>query len=87
MYKLLDVETKVEMVKFYLKTLSMLFFDFWSKSNLWQNRYHLKALFTLITMVQVPASYDLPSLRYGMKCIRFGDRCLEAYCFVYSSNV
>ena len=23
--------------------------------------YHLKALFTLITMVQVPASYDQPS--------------------------
>ena len=40
------------------------FYDFVSKSNLYQNRYHLKALFTLITMVQTPASHDLPRQRY-----------------------
>ena len=43
------------------------FKDFGSKRNLQQSRCHLKALFTVIAMVQVPASYDLPRLRYRMQ--------------------
>ena len=38
--------------------------DFGSKFNLHQNRHHLKAPFMLITMVQIPASYLIPSPRY-----------------------
>ena len=36
----------------------MLFCRFWLKSNLLQNRHHLKALFALITMVQFPTLLD-----------------------------
>ena len=43
------------------------FYDFVSKAKVQQNRYHLKALFTLIAMVQVPALYDLPRLNYRMQ--------------------
>jgi len=42
----------------------MVFHDFGSKFNLQQNRHHLNALFMLITMVQIPASYLIPSPRY-----------------------
>jgi len=37
---------------------------FGSKFNVWQNGHHLKALFMLITMVQISASYLIPNLRY-----------------------
>ena len=40
------------------------FHNFGSKSNLQQNGHHLKALFMLITMVQISASYLIPSPRY-----------------------
>ena len=42
----------------------MVFHDFGSKFNLQQNRHNLKALFMQITMVQIPASYLIPSPRY-----------------------
>ena len=41
----------------------MFFHDFGSKFNLQQNGHQLKALFMLITMVQIPASYVNPSPR------------------------
>ena len=43
---------------------SMVFHDSGSKFNLQQNGHHMKAPFMLITMVQVPASYLIPSPRY-----------------------
>jgi len=42
----------------------MVFHDFGSKFNLQQNGHHLKALFMLITMVRIPASYLIPSPSY-----------------------
>jgi len=42
----------------------MVFHHLGSKFNLHQNGHHLNALFMLITMVQVPASYLIPSPRY-----------------------
>ena len=47
----------------------MVFNDFGSKFNLQQNGHHLKAPFTLIAMVQIPASYLIPSPRYLAQCI------------------
>ena len=44
--------------------------DLVSKFNLQQNRYHLNALFMLITMVQIPPSYLIPSPRYLAKYIQ-----------------
>ena len=41
----------------------MVFHDFGSKVNLQQNGHHLKALFMMITMVQIPAPYLIPSPR------------------------
>ena len=38
--------------------------------NLQQNGYHLNALFMLITMVQIPPSYLIPSPRYLAKYIQ-----------------
>ena len=43
---------------------SLVFHDFGSKSNPQQNWHHLKALFMLITMVQISDSYLIPSPRY-----------------------
>ena len=43
---------------------SMVFHDSGSKFNLQQNGHHLNAPFMLITMVQVPALYVIPSQRY-----------------------
>ena len=40
------------------------FLDFGSKFNLQQNWHHWNAPFKLITMVQIPASYLIPSPRY-----------------------
>jgi len=43
--------------------------DLGSKFNLQQNGNHLNALFMLTTMVQIPPSYLIPSLRYLAKYI------------------
>ena len=67
-YNLLDFETKNQTAKFdkQMPVYSLYFYHFWSKCHPWQNRYHLKAIFMWITMVQVPASYDLSMQRYEM---------------------
>ena len=46
------------------RLLSLVFHNFGSKFNLQQNGHHYKALFMLIKMVQISASYLIPSLRY-----------------------
>ena len=43
----------------------MLFRNFGSKFNLQQNGHHWNAPVVLITMVQIPASYLIPSPRYA----------------------
>ena len=43
---------------------SMVLHDLGSKFNLQQNGHHMNAPFMLITMVQIPASYLIPSPRY-----------------------
>ena len=48
---------------------SMVFHDFELKSNLQQNGHHLNTPFMLITMVQVPPPYLIPSPRYLTKYI------------------
>ena len=52
----------------------MVFHDLGSKFNLLENGRHFKALFMLITMVQIPASYLIPSPRYLVQYIaqKFG---------------
>jgi len=42
----------------------MAFHDFGSKFNPQLNGHHLNAPFMLITMVQIPAPYLIPSPRY-----------------------
>jgi len=42
----------------------MVFHDLGLKFNLLENGHRLKALFVLITMVQIPAPYLIPSPRY-----------------------
>ena len=49
---------------------AMVYHDFGSKFNRHQNGHHWNSLFMLITMVQIPASYLLPSLRYLAKLLR-----------------
>ena len=48
---------------------SMVFHDFELKSNLQQNGHRLNTQFMLITMVQVPPPYLIPSPRYLTKYI------------------
>ena len=43
---------------------AMVFDDFGSKFKLMQNGHHWNAPFMLITMVQIPLSYLVPSPRY-----------------------
>jgi len=42
----------------------MVFHDFGSKFKLLENGHRFKTVFMLITMVQIPASYLIPSPRY-----------------------
>ena len=49
---------------------SMVFHDLGSKFNLQQNLNHLNAPFMLITVVQIPPSYPIPSPRYLAKYIQ-----------------
>ena len=46
----------------------MVFHNFGSKFNRQQNGHHWNAPFMLITMVQIPASYLIPSPRYLAYC-------------------
>jgi len=45
-------------------TQAMVFHDFGSKFNLQQNGHHLNIPFMLITMVQIPPPYLIPSPRF-----------------------
>ena len=49
-------------------------------------RYHLKALFALVTIVWDPGWYDLHRVEYSTECIQFGRCFLGAFRF-YAADV